>query len=292
MKKINKIAIFYNNFRGYYLFQKLKNEGYQITKILAKKNLNRKVEKLSRANKIIKKIKSKDFLKFIKNENFDLFILAGFPYIFPKKLISVPKYGVINLHGGKLPKYRGGSPLSWQIINNEKKIGLSVIKINEKIDEGEIIIEKSFKNLKTDTILEAQKKSFKIFVKLTSDAIKILEKRKKLKKQKKSNSYFFQRSDKDSKIDWKTNAEDVYNFIRAISYPYKGAYTYFLKNKIRIIKSKISQNYPKNIKVGDFFRDSNKSLYVKCKINSIKILKSEPSVKKLILKNNKKLCVV
>ena len=159
---------------------------------------------------------------------------------------------MINLHGGKLPKYRGGSPLSWQIINNEKKIGLSVIKINEKIDEGEIIIEKSFKNLKTDTILEAQKKSFKIFVKLTTDAIKILEKRKKLKKQKKSNSYFFQRSDKDSKINWKINAKDVYNFIRAISYPYKGAYSYFFKNKIRIFKSKISRNYPKNIKIGDF----------------------------------------
>ena len=292
MKNINKIAIFYNNYRGYYLFKKLENEGYQIAKILAKKNLNRKVEKLSRANKIIRNLKSKDFLKFIKNRSFDLFILAGFPYIFPKKLISIPKYGVINLHGGKLPKYRGGSPLSWQIINNEKKICLSVIKINEKIDEGEIIIEKSFKNLKTDTILEVQKKSFKIFVKLTTDAIKILEKRKKLKKQKKSNSYFFQRTDKDSKINWKINAKDVYNFIRAISYPYKGAYSYFFKNKIRIFKSKISRNYPKNIKIGDFFRDSNKNLYVKCKINSIKILKSEPSVKKLILKNNKKLCVV
>ena len=58
MKKINKIAIFYNNFRGYYLFQKLKNEGYQITKILAKKNLNRKVEKLSRTNKIIKNLQT------------------------------------------------------------------------------------------------------------------------------------------------------------------------------------------------------------------------------------------
>tara|TARA_Y100000816_G_C26102444_1_gene584693 strand:+ start:1021 stop:1899 length:879 start_codon:yes stop_codon:yes gene_type:complete len=292
MKKINKIALFYNNYRGYYLLQKLKKEGYQITKILAKKNLNRKVQKLTRSNKIIKNLKSKEFLKFIKSKSFDLFILAGFPYIFPKKLISIPKYGVINLHGGKLPKYRGGSPLSWQIINNEKKIGLSVIRINEKIDEGEIINEKSFKNLKTDTILEVQKKSFKIFNKLTSDAIKILEKGKKLKKQKKSDSYFFQRTDKDSKINWKNNAKDVYNFIRAISYPYKGAYTYLFKTKIRIIKSKISKNCPKIVNVGDFFKDSNKNLYVKCKINSIKILKSEPKVKKLILKNNKKLCVV
>lgn len=291
MKKINKIALFYNNYRGYYLFQNLKSEGYQITKVLAKKNLNHKVLKLSAPNKTVKNLKSKDFLKFIKRKNFDLFILAGFPYIFPKKLISIPKYGIINLHGGKLPKYRGGSPLNWQIINNEKKIGLSVIKINEKIDEGEIITEKSFKNLKTDTILEVQKKSFKMFFKLTSDAIKILEKGKKLKTQKKSNSYFPQRSDKDSEINWKANAEDVYNFIRAVSFPYKGAYTYFFNNKIRIFKSKISQNYPKNIELGEFFRDNKKNLYLKCKINSIKVLKSKPSVNKLILKNIKKLCV-
>ena len=51
-------------------------------------------------------------------------------------------------------------------------------------------------------------------------------------------------------------------------------------------------NYPKNVNIGDFFKDNNKNLYVKCKINSIKIIKSKPRVKKLILKNNKKLCVV
>ena len=57
MNKINKIALFYNNYRGYYLLQKLKKEGYKITKILAKKNLNHKVQKLTRAEKIINNLK-------------------------------------------------------------------------------------------------------------------------------------------------------------------------------------------------------------------------------------------
>ena len=292
MKKINKIALFYNNLRGYYLFQRLIIEGYQITNILAKKNLNPEVLNKCKADKIIKNLKSLDFLKFIKKENFDIFILAGFPYIFPKKLISIPKFGVINLHGGKLPKYRGGSPLSWQIINDEKKIGLSVIKINKKIDQGEIITKDSFKNIKSDTIFEVQKKSFKIFPRLTLKALKILEKGKKLKKQNKSNSYFAQRSDKDSKINWNLNAKNVYNFIRAITYPYNGAFAYFLKVKVRIYQSKISNYSPKKVEIGNLFFDKKKNLYLKCKINSIKILKSKPNLKKLISKNKKKLCVV
>ena len=121
MRNINKIALFYNNLRGHYLFEKLQSQGYQITKIIAKKNLNHQILKKSKNHKIIKNLKSKKFLKFIHTNDFDVFILAGFPYIFSPKLISLPKFGIINLHGGKLPKYRGGSPLSWQIINDEKK---------------------------------------------------------------------------------------------------------------------------------------------------------------------------
>ena len=65
-----------------------------------------------------------------------------FPYIFNKELLDTPKHGSINLHGGRLPKYRGGSPLNWQIINNEKYIGISIIQMDEGIDTGPILLEK------------------------------------------------------------------------------------------------------------------------------------------------------
>ena len=60
--------------------------------------------------------------------------MCGFPYILKKKLFNIPKLG--TLKKGALPHYKGGSPLNWQIINGERKIGLSIIKINQKIDDG------------------------------------------------------------------------------------------------------------------------------------------------------------
>ena len=83
MKKINKIALFYNNLRGYYLFQRLIIEGYQITNILAKKNLNPEVLNKCKADKIIKNLKSLDFLKFIKKKILIFSFLQVF-FIFPK----------------------------------------------------------------------------------------------------------------------------------------------------------------------------------------------------------------
>ena len=55
-----------------------------------------------------------------------------FSYILKKKLFNIPKLEPLNLHAGPLPHYKGGSPLNWQIINGERKIGLSIIKINQK----------------------------------------------------------------------------------------------------------------------------------------------------------------
>ena len=60
------------------------------------------------------------------------------------KKIIYPKIRNFKLHAGPLPHYKGGSPLNWQIING-RKIGLSIIKINQKIDDGPLIVQKFFK---------------------------------------------------------------------------------------------------------------------------------------------------
>ena len=65
-------------------------------------------------------------------------ITAGWPLIFPQALIKASKFGTINLHAGKLPTYRGGSPLNWQIIEGNKNIFISIIKMTKKIDAGPI----------------------------------------------------------------------------------------------------------------------------------------------------------
>ena len=280
LKGIEKILIFFNNYRGLLLSNFLRSKNFKTFNVITKKFLNKKIlKKLNKDKnyKLIKNLKNRQTINFIKKQNFDLIIAAGFPHLFNREYLKLSAYGIINLHAGKLPKYRGGSPLSWQIINNEKKIGLSIIKVDEKIDHGPIICKTSFTNLNTDDIYKVQKKANKLFLNLTLNAIKIIEKNNKIKKQDFSNSYFKQRKDKDGKINFNTSALNVYNFVRALSFPYKGAFFSYKNKKFRILKCKIS-NYSANVNPGKIFQiKNNKNYFVKCKDKSIMVLKSKPS---------------
>lgn len=148
MHNLDKISIslFTSNLRGISCLKYLKTRKVQIKNlIISKKNLNPKVINFLKKNKInfitIKNLKSKKITPIL--DKTDLGLVCGFPHIFKESQFNIPKYGLINLHAGKLPKYRGGSPLNWQIINNEKYFGISVIKINKGIDTGDIIFEKN-----------------------------------------------------------------------------------------------------------------------------------------------------
>jgi len=109
-----------------------------ITKLNKIINNNIKYQKIKDSN-------SKKHIRDITNIKPDIAIVAGFSQIFNNALLNIPKLGTVNLHAGPLPKYRGGSPLNWQIINNEKKIGLSIISMDEGIDTGNILSKNFFK---------------------------------------------------------------------------------------------------------------------------------------------------
>ena len=283
-EKINKILIFFNNYRGFLLSNFLKSRNFKVFNIVTKKFLNKDIYnklKKSKNFKLINNLKSASLIKFIKKQNFDMIIAAGFPHLFNKEYLNLNKNGIINLHAGKLPKYRGGSPLNWQIINNEKEIGLSVIKIDSKIDHGPIICETKFKNINAHNIFQIQKKANKLFLKLTLKAIKIIGKNIKLKKMPFSKSYFKQRKDRDGLIDFNKSALKIYNFVRALSNPYKGAFFIYKKKKFRILKCKI-RKYSPQIRSGQIFKiKNNNNIFIKCKKESIVVLKSNPNLKKI-----------
>ena len=73
----------------------------------------------------------------------DLIVTAAYGQIIPKQLLDLPEYGCINAHGSLLPKYRGGAPIQRAIINGEDKTGISIMYMDEKMDEGDIIYQKS-----------------------------------------------------------------------------------------------------------------------------------------------------
>ncbi len=276
-----KICLFFNHERGLKILQNLKkNKKYEILKVyLSKKNLKfgikSSIKKLKYSYSIIKNVNSNKIIKFNLKNKIDLNIICGFPYIFNDKVLNSTKYGTINLHGGRLPKYKGGSPLNWQIINGEKIIGFSIIQADNSIDGGAILAQSSFKLSENLDIKHVHKIVNKKFPKLLNKVLfKIFNHTLRVKKNLKGKIYK-QRKPEDGKINWKkmTNIQ-VHNFVRALTKPYPGAFCYekYTNKKIIIFKSVKSTLDPK-FSPGTVFIKNN-SIYIKCKIRSIKIISS------------------
>ena len=85
-------------------------------------------------------LKDEGFINEVKKLDPDLIIVVAFRKI-PKEIFSIPKYGTINLHASLLPNYRGAAPINWCLINNETKTGVTTFFINEKIDQGDILLQ-------------------------------------------------------------------------------------------------------------------------------------------------------
>ena len=90
-------------------------------------------------------------------ESFDLAILAGWSEKIKPEQLELPKYGFLTCHAGKLPHYRGSSPLNWAIINGEQTFGITVIKTQEKFDTGPIYASREFDLLPHYKIIDLHK---------------------------------------------------------------------------------------------------------------------------------------
>ena len=87
------------------------------------------------------KLDDKEFIEKLKEYNADIFLVIAFRKL-PKVVWELPKKGTINLHTSLLPEYRGAAPINWVLINGENKTGVTTFFINEKIDQGDIILQK------------------------------------------------------------------------------------------------------------------------------------------------------
>ena len=87
-------------------------------------------------------LKDLDLITQLRELAPDVIVVVAFRML-PKDVWSIPTYGTFNLHASLLPKYRGAAPIHWAIINGEQQTGVTTFFINEKIDTGEIIAQKS-----------------------------------------------------------------------------------------------------------------------------------------------------
>ncbi len=199
------------------------------------KTIAQKYNILIEQPKKIKNLKLK-----IKNLKPDLGIVAAYGHIIPQEILTIPKYGFLNVHPSLLPKYRGSSPIQFTILNGEKKSGVTIILMDEKIDHGKIISNFQFQiSNKKITYPELLKELAKLGVKLLLETIpKWARGEIKPKPQNEAKAIYTKILTKeDGKIDWQKSTEELERKIRAFC-PWPGSYTIW-QDKGKLIKIKI-----------------------------------------------------
>ncbi len=120
-------------------------------------------------------INSRKFHEYIEKKNIELIISIATPVIFKKRLLQSPKLGCINYHTGLLPKYRGRQPLFWALLNNEKEVGISIHEMDERIDNGPIIVQKRIAVKAEDSLHNLYKKTINVGPDAIIEAINLLD---------------------------------------------------------------------------------------------------------------------
>ncbi len=126
---------------------------------------------------------NRDFTNEIKDLDPDLIIIFAYGKILPTELITMPKYGCLNIHASILPKWRGAAPIQRMLLNGEKETGITFFKLNKDLDKGDIILIHKTNISNDDDNLTLQTKLSKIAVQNLEKAIEYLIDGSKLLKQ-------------------------------------------------------------------------------------------------------------
>ncbi len=177
---------------------------------------------------------------FIKNYDVDVIISVNYLFLIEEDIIKYPKKLIFNIHGSLLPKYRGRTPHVWAIINGETKTGITAHEISIGCDTGKIIKQIEVPILPEDTGAMILKKFEELYFDLITNVINQLEENKLIftTQNEQEATYFGKRTPKDGYINWSWNSKRIKNWIRAQSYPYPGAYTFY--NGVKVIIDKVS----------------------------------------------------
>ncbi|MBL1215305.1 MAG: methionyl-tRNA formyltransferase [Ignavibacteriae bacterium] len=217
------------------------------------------------------------FLSRLKELNADLFIIVAFR-ILPEKVFTLPANGSFNLHGSMLPKYRGAAPIQWAIINGDTETGLTTFFLKQKVDTGNIILQKKISIEENDNFGTLHDKMSIAGADLVIDTVYIIETGNvSLTEQDSTQATGAPKITKETcKINWNDSAESIHNLVRGLS-PFPGAY--FIKDgkQYKVYKTKIVDR--QDLTPGNF-EQTKKELIVGCGKNAICILEIQPEGRK------------
>lgn len=218
-------------------------------------------------------LKSEEILTRLKALQPDVIVVAAYGMLLPKQILELPKFGCINVHASLLPKYRGAAPIQWSLINGESETGITIMFMEEKLDAGGIVSQKSIKIEDDDSAKTLFAKLAILGASALLEGLELLTKPDfKAKAQNEVQTTFAPKITKEmSNLDFSKPAQEVFNLIRGLDI-WPVARTQIGGKTVKILKAKIVPN--NGLKPGEIAK--SKRLIIGCADAAIELLTVAP----------------
>jgi methionyl-tRNA formyltransferase len=212
-----------------------------------------------------------DTIEVVREQSPDIFVVIDYGYILGDAILSIPKFGSINLHPSLLPKYRGAAPIQRTIMNGEKETGVTTFFLSRYVDRGDMILKQSTVVGRNESYGELKIRLSRIGAKLLLKSIELAEEGFRGRPQEGNATYAPKIKKEERKIDWNKGAEEIKNHVLALS-PTPGAYTTFRQKRLIILRGRATPGERK--RPGEIINDD--SLLVSTGDGTFQILELRP----------------
>ena len=192
--------------------------------------------------------KSEENINLLKNLNPDILVVAAYGIILPKKILDIPKLESLNIHASLLPRHRGAAPIHHAILAGDKITGITIMKMTEQLDAGDIVLQKEIKINDNSTLQNLHDNLANLGEELISNVLESIQKGKKIPSHKQDKSkvtYASKITTNDARIDWSKEGKHILQQIRAFN-PWPGAWFQINKERIQIYDADITFSNKEN----------------------------------------------
>jgi methionyl-tRNA formyltransferase len=187
------------------------------------------------------KVREPAAIELVHNSKPDLILVVAYGQLLPQTLLDIPPLGCVNVHTSLLPRWRGASPIQHAILAGDSETGVTTMYLNERMDEGDIILQRAERIRDDDTGNSLHDRLATLGAALLVETVPLLASghAPRLKQEDAKATYAKKLAKEDGRIDWAKPAVQIERQIRAFN-PWPGAYTFLGETMLKIWKAEVA----------------------------------------------------
>ena len=216
------------------------------------------------------RIKPPEALEQFQSHRADVAVVVAYGRILPATFLNAFSNGAINVHFSLLPKYRGAAPVNWAIVNGETETGVTTMKMDEGLDTGDILLQRSTAIGSDETAIALMERLSVVGAELLFETLRELDSLKPVKQDTDLASLAPIMKKEDGLIDWKSSATEIADRVRGFQ-PFPTAYTYFQSKRLTLWQAGATESASDSFSLGEVVEAKSNQLTISCGFGLLKI---------------------